>query len=121
MPTARGETFLMPTPQGLHLFVVASAPCALGKVVLVSISSWKGPRCDPTCIISAGHHHFITHDSYAAYNFSDIERCMTIDAGIAQGRFIPKGPLPEPILTSLCEGVLNSRFTPRKVKAYLQS
>ena len=97
MPIVRGDTFLMPTPNGMHLFIVASNPCAQNKVVLVSISSWKGDRCDHTCRFGGGHHPFVNHDSYAVYNFSQTERCVTIQAGLDQGRFVPKEPFADPM------------------------
>lgn len=102
-----------------HLFVVCTSPCAANKVVLANISSWKATNCDPTVRLSAGVHPFITRDSYVVYNFSDIERCITIQAGIDQGRFTKREPFPELELTEICDGMTVSRFTPRKVKRYL--
>ena len=104
---------------GNHLFVVCTDPCELGKVVLVNISSWKGERCDPTVRLEIGSHPFITRDSYVVYNFAEIERRITIEAGEAQGRFVRREDFIEPDLSRIVDGLMQSRFTPRKVKKYL--
>jgi hypothetical protein len=109
----------MPTANGMHLFVVCTDPCVLGKVALTNISSWKGNHCDPTVKIGAGIHGFVTHDSYVAYNFSEVERTITIESGVKLTRFVQKDPFPDPPLTQIVEGLLLSRFTPRKVKKYV--
>jgi hypothetical protein len=103
----------------MHLFVVCTDPCEQGKVALANISTWKGDHCDATVKIGGGTHGFITHESYVAYNFSDVERTITIEAGIRLSRFIPKGPFPDPPLSEIVAGFLTSRFTSRKVKNYL--
>lgn len=103
----------------MHLFVVCTVPCHAGKVVLANITTWKDARCDDTVRITSGAHPFITHDSYVAYNFSEIERAITVEAGIRLGRFIPREKFQEPDLTRISDGLLLSQFTPRKVKKYL--
>lgn len=104
---------------GNHLFVVCTNPCAAGKVVLANISSWKGDKCDPTVRFPVGTHPFITKNSYVVFNFAEVERCMTIEAGERQGRFVRREPFPEPDLSQIEAGLLASRFTPKKVKKYI--
>lgn len=87
--------------------------------MLVNVSSWKGPQCDPTTRFDAGVHPFIGQESYAIYNYGEVERVVTIVAGLNIGRFLPKEPFPEPALTQIEAGILTSRFTPRKVKKYV--
>lgn len=104
---------------GNHLFVVCTDPCDNRKIVIANISSWKGEKCDATVRISQGVHPFITRDSYVVYNFAEIERCITIQTGEDQGRYVRKEVFREPELTQIYEGLLTSRYTPRKVKKYL--
>lgn len=121
MPIALGDTFLMPVGgSGNHLFVVCTIPCNAGKVVLANVSSWKGDHCDDTVRLAAGSHPFLTLDSYVIYNYAEVERTITIEAGVAQGRFIPRDRFQEPSLSAIIAGLLVSPFTPRKVKRYLQ-
>ena len=110
----------MPTGgNGNHLFVVCTAPCANNKVVLANISSWKGDRCDPTVRFDVGIHPFLTKQSYVVYNYAEVERCVTINRGEELGKFVRRTPFPEPYLTQVYDGLMVSRFTPRKVKKYL--
>lgn len=104
---------------GVHLFVVCTNPCDAGWVVLANISSWKGNRCDPTVRFPPGIHPFITKDSYVVYNFAELERIITISIGVKQGRFTERETFPEPGLSEIEDGLLKSRFTPRKVKKYV--
>lgn len=105
---------------GFHLFVVCTEPCANRKVVLVNISSWKGAICDGTVRLQSGVHPFINKDSYAVYQYSEVERCITVEAGEHQGRYVRRESFPEPYLTEVFDGIARSRFTPRKVKKYLE-
>lgn len=120
MSVSRGDTYLMPTGDGgFHLFIVCTEPCESGFVVLANLSSWKGDRCDSTVRFAPGVHPFVNVDSYVAYNFSVLERSITIEAGINQGRFLARDPFPESGLSQIEQGFMLSRFTPRKVKKYL--
>jgi hypothetical protein len=87
----------MPTGgNGHHLFVICTAMCANNKFVLANITTWTGEHCDATVRFQNGDHPFID-----------------------QGRFVQRDNLPEPKLTEVETGLLESRFTPRKVKNYL--
>lgn len=106
----------MPSGDGKHLFVVCTSPCSKGKVVIANISTWKGDKCDGTVRLTLGDHPFLDRDSYVAYNFSDIERTITIDAGVRLGRFVQREDFSEPQLSAVEQGLLASRYTPRKIK-----
>ncbi|MDD9739190.1 hypothetical protein PVW47_05265, partial [Marinovum sp. SP66] len=84
-------------------------------------SSWKGGNCDPTVRLQSGAHPFISRDSYVVYNFAEVERCITIEAGVTQGRFVRREPFQGPDLSRIINGISKSRFTPKKVKKYLAS
>ena len=105
----------------MHLFIVCTAPCSAGKVVLANVSSWKDDRCDGTVKLGAGEHPWLNVPSYVAYNFSEVERVITVEAGIRLGRFVQRDNFPEPRLSDIEAGLLQSRFTPRKVKKYVRA
>jgi len=69
--------------------------------------------------LQAGDHPFINRNSFVLFQFSMVERRVTIQAGLDQGRFVQREDLPEPNLTDIENGLLRSRYTPRKVKNYL--
>ena len=110
----------MPTGgNGHHLFVICTNMCANNKFVLANITTWTGNHCDATVRLQNGDHPFVDRDSFVLFQFSMVERQITIQAGLDQGRFVQRENLPEPKLTEIESGLLQSRFTPRKVKNYL--
>ena len=103
----------------MHLFIVLTDPCERGFVVLANITEWKGDHCDATTRLVIGDHPFLHKDSYVAYHYAQMERAITIEAGVNQSRFVQKEDFTEPKLTEIEDGLINSRYTPRKVKNYL--
>jgi len=67
-----GATYLVPSGPNdkMHLHVVLVPPDEAGETIWVSICSIKeGLYSDNSCEFLGGEHEFITHQSYAAYNF----------------------------------------------------
>lgn len=110
----------MPTGgNGLHLFVICTDMCANNKFVLANITTWTGERCDPTVQLNFGDHPFIDRHSYVLYQMALVERRITIEAGVSQGRFAQREDMPAAKVQEIQDGLMASRFTPRKVKNYL--
>lgn len=114
----------MPSGQGNHLFVAlndpgpfdgyGSAPC----LALVNFSSIPNPPVpfDRTCVIVAGCHPFVQHDSYVSYRHTRIEQERDVVARIAQGVYIPHEPIDVALLQRIRAGLLVSPFTRREFK-----
>ena len=119
---ARCDTLMIPSgAAGDHLFFITTDACAAGKHLLVNVTSIKLDRhVDDTCIIKAGEHRFVTHDSYILY------RGAIIDDGVRLGRMVDgwvyrKGDAASDELTTrILAGFADSPFTPRHVTAYLR-
>jgi hypothetical protein len=123
---SKGCTLLIPSgttlnPDSKHLFVVLTNPCAGGQHLLTSITSMKPNRpYDPTCVLEAGEHPFLDHQSYVFYarpkqvGHAGIIKC--VKAGI----YIAKQNCDEALLKKIREGVAASAMTPRWAKEYFR-
>lgn len=117
-------TLLIPSgslrnPNAKHLHVILTDACADGLHLLGSITSvQRGIFHDKTCIIQAGEHPFITHDSYFAYR-----RLMTslgnhVIKCVDGWEYNPKEPVSDALFDRICAGIDVSEFTPRGMRTY---
>jgi hypothetical protein len=78
-----------------HLHIICNDPAYYPRnesycVLAVNISSCKfGIKFDDTCILKAGEHPFIKHDSYVVYRHSVIWQAEKIIAKVASGEIVP--------------------------------
>lgn len=128
IPTRRA-TVLVPSgtaqqPNLKHLFILVTEPDGEPKVVImVSISSVRpGAHLDPTCLLYSGDHPFVSRDSFVAYRTAQFIETDRLMRGVKKGVLIPKDPMESSIFARICQGVLDSRFTPGEIKiAYSQT
>lgn len=120
----RGDTLLIPSgtladPNKKHLFIVLTKECNGGEHLLVSISTVRPSIFhDPTCLISAGEHPFVTVPSFVEYRMA-----RTIDAAhickcVDGWEFMKKEPATGALLKRICDGVLVSKFVPTRILNY---
>lgn len=122
----KGKSLLFPSatysdPNGRHLFVICTNPCAEKKVLLATVSTWRGKSCDPTCILPVNCHSFVTTDSFVRYQLSRIEDAATITAGVSQGVFIKQPDFDPNILQLICDGFETSQQAPQSIVAYYKA
>ena len=122
----KGSTLLIPSgtssnPDGKHLFFILTNPCAGNQHLLVSATSVKPARAhDPTCLLAAGAHPFIEHQSYIFYAgvkqlpHSGIIKCVSGTI------YTPKEPCDPQLLERIRAGVTVSAMTPRWAKEYFR-
>lgn len=120
-----GSAFLIPSgtahnPNVKHMFVVCTAVNPDGQVVLASISSWKNSLCDPTCILEAGAHPFVTKKSYVLYRKSRIESVETLQRGIDQSVFVVLDDVGPELVEIITAGIIKSKQTPWQVKRFVK-
>lgn len=109
-----GETFLLsigrvPTP---HLWVILWGPAGPAKAYLAVFLTTLRPHSDRSCILSAGDHPFLHHDTAVAYR--DIQRFTEERLAdlIADGTAKPRQPADDAILERLRAGFFTSAHTP---------
>jgi hypothetical protein len=80
--------------------------------------SWTNNLCDATCILQAHEHEWLRRLSWVIYRKARIEAAATLDNGVAQGIFEPRGMMNAQTFLRIWNGICRSPETPRKVKNY---
>lgn len=123
----RRATVLVPSgtterPDLKHLFILLNDPHGEEqKVLIVSISTIReGRHYDGACRLFAGDHPFIRVDSWVVYAKARIETSSDLVKGVAQQVLIQHEPMPGEVFARICQGVLDSRHTPRYLKEFFR-
>lgn len=116
-----GETLLIPSGAGYHLFVVLNSPAdyptyPAQSCVLVSFSTIRAGPYDTTRIIPAGVHPFIQAPSFVAYRQARMETGANLAARVNSGAYIPRDPISNNLRIDLIQGLYVSPLTPRYLK-----
>lgn len=104
-----------------HLWViVAEIDTTANTAICVNVTSRRG-HSDTTCILKAGDHRFVDHDS--VINYSDA-REMPLDLVeqallVRTTQFVCKlhDPCKPEVLARIQQGLLDSKQTPKGIKA----
>ena len=116
-------TLLMPSgtennPDLKHLFIICTDADGTGQHLLVNVTTWRNDFCDPSCILEADTHEFITAKSYILYRKARIETAQTLLNGVQNGTFFPKECLEQEHFENVCKWIVLSPHTPRGIKQY---
>ena len=121
MTVNEGDTFLFEYPEPYnHLFIVITK-VENGTVACTMITSVKGNpnHDDPACIIHAGDHPFIKHDSFIAYKNTVIFEESMLIKNLENGIYPKKEPVTPALLAKIKAGAFNSKkIQPRFLKYY---
>ncbi|QUS39286.1 hypothetical protein RPMA_10895 [Tardiphaga alba] len=108
-------------PDRHHLFVILTEACEQGFHLAVSLSSVKaGVKHDPTCVLDAGCHDFVTAQSFVMYGKIEKLRSAHISKCVAGWTYKPRGEMPDEQFTRICDGVEASDFTPGWARHYFK-
>jgi hypothetical protein len=108
---------LVPSGPDKHLYVVLTEPDNDGMHVLVNISSIDPEiSYDATCVLKAGEHKFVKHESYAAYDFAIERHGNHVDDRAAKGIWIKQEDASEELVAKICNGIKKSPRTKRGIK-----
>ena len=120
-----GQTYLASTGNGNHLFIIVLGPidieCYQKKQFLsVNVTSIEGTKnYDTACVIRAGEHPFIKHDSYVAYRFARLDSEQHLE-NLCKTQWIRKEDCSESLLKRMKEGLRKSREIPKYLKDILK-
>ncbi|PUE13608.1 hypothetical protein B9Z38_16595 [Limnohabitans sp. MMS-10A-160] len=91
--------------------------------MMVSLSTVRqGVPHDPACILYAGDHAFVKHDSYVVYQKARIEEADKVLRGVKSGQLVPQAPMDGAVFARICKGLEESRLTPtRLLNFYLKA
>lgn len=120
-----GACLLVPSGRGdkSHLFTVVLGPKLLAghggqqQVVMVSVTTVKPdfPH-DPACVIQAGEHPFIDHESYVYYREPRVEAVDHVERMIQTMGWQPKEPCSQALCEKILQGLKVSKRVPRHIK-----
>lgn len=125
-----GATLLIPSgpehdPDRMHLFVVLTNPFddrgdGVQRVLLVSLSTVHDHKNhDPACVLEAGEHRFVKHESFVVYRKARIEEANKLTEGVRKNIFQPNERVNDEILLKIRQGLESSEHTtPRILKFY---
>lgn len=123
MPHALGDCFLIPSGGKNHLFTIVLGPELLDgygqneQVVLVSVTTIKPDApYDPACVLRAGDHPFITHDSYVLYRKPEIRTVQEVDRMIETMGWQPREACTPEVYRRIMAGLHASKLMPRHAK-----
>ena len=115
----KGKTYLVPSGEVLHLFVVLTNKCNNHMHMLVPLCSIRPPRrYDNTCVITVDEkaHPFIRHDSYIKYAQMQVRHVNVIKRYIENGSYIEREDIDVAVFERVCEGVNGSPHIPRGIR-----
>ena len=100
-----------------HLWLVITEPFGdPPKVIIVNLTTQRDGS-DTTVVLGAGDHPYVTHPSVVFFadardvEVNHLERLVALDGSRLHG-----DPCSDELLTSIRDGLLESSFTPRKIK-----
>lgn len=124
----QGACLLVPSgPEDYkHLFAIAVGPEQLDghgarpHVIMVSVTTVKPeyPH-DPACVIRAGEHPFIVHDSYVYYRDPRVESVDHVEKMVLTSVWQERDPCSAELLQRIRAGLLSSTRVPRHIKKLL--
>jgi len=107
-----GDTFLLPGKED-HLWAVISDPSIDPEhVVVVLFVSWT-EKYDQACVLKAGDHPFIKHDTCVQYAGAKVVPDVLLETYKGSGELRPKAPLSTEILALIRQRAEASDITTR--------
>src|ERR1700733_13729600 len=105
-------------PLRLHLFVVLTDPSSRpGFVLIAPICSVVAATDDRTCIIGAGDHSSITHESFVDYSRCRCDvTAQDLERGVNKGVFVEREILQQAVFNRIVAGLSTSPRTKPYVK-----
>lgn len=118
--TARaGDTFLLtggnvPSP---HLWVILWGPAGPADAYLAVFLTTLRSYSDKTCILAAGDHPFIRHDTAVSYRAVERFTAEKLRDLAARGLAKPRQPVDAAVLERMQAGFFTSAHTPNAMKS----
>lgn len=109
-----------------HLHVVMNDPVHCGElndlsVLVVNFSTVQpGAYHDPACVVQAGCHPFIRHESYVVYRGATVLKVPRLEAKIQTGDVRPDAPVSRIVYDQIRAGFDMSDLVSPKISRYLR-
>jgi hypothetical protein len=115
----RKAALLIPFNDVPHLFVVMNNPDKDGLCLLVMISSTKQGRShDKACLLKAGDHEFIKHDSHIVYRLAYHSPSVHVSNMVQRKLYSEKTDVSDELFSRISEGLRTSDETTPAILRY---
>ena len=102
-----------------HLWIVINDPHAHNGIALIVNVSTLRSDAETTCIVKAGEHVFIKHDSYVRYMSARSPKAADIIKAIKAGKIKSHQAASQSLLNKLRAGAQASTMLPMEMKGLL--
>lgn len=124
---AVGDAMLIDSgPTGLHLHVIIWGPgdvewlASKPQMILAGVTTiYTGVPHDTGCVLAAGEHEFISHDSYVHFRKLRVDEPAHIDAMVNAGQWKAKTGCSGALVKKMRAGLCASRMVDRRFKLLL--
>ncbi|MCI0390265.1 MAG: hypothetical protein MOB07_16065 [Acidobacteria bacterium] len=104
-----------------HLWIVLTDPEGdPPQVVMVNLNT-KRDGSDTTVVLHPGEHRFIKHETVVNYSDARFVEVGNLQALIAMHRDWQDDDCSDDLLAKIRQGLIDSPFTPNKIKTYCQA
>jgi hypothetical protein len=106
-----GDTFRIPQPGtslDSHLWVVISDPAQDANAILIVNFTTVRADSDTACVLAAGEHPFVKHDTCVNYRGAKVVSEASIQTLMSAGHVQPHAAVAAAILKRIQEGAANS-------------
>lgn len=119
-----GVCLLLPKPDRYakdHLWIVLTEPHGDSPEVAIVSLTTKRPGSDLTTVLKPGDHPFIKHETVVSYADARIVQAGALLSFLALQRDARNDDCPDELLARIRQGLLDSPFTPNKIKDYCRA
>jgi hypothetical protein len=118
-----GSTFVNREARDLppHLWIVISDDETSQEVVIVNFTTLQAISADKSCVVEPGEHPFVHHRTCVNYRDARVVPLVLLESGRKSGLLTPNSNVSQELLAKIRQGAANSRLTPMKVLAALES
>lgn len=118
----RGGGILMPFNDKPHLFAIMNDECRDGQCLVIMLTTvHRGRYFDQTCIVNAGEHPFVQHESYLLYRKAETPRAQHVRNMLSKGYFRPKDDFSTALFDRIALGIYDSDETTPRIIRYADS
>lgn len=115
-----GDTFLIAfrnTRCREHLWILVTEPDSCGEVVIISVTTLRN-NIDQTVTLQPWDHPYINHLSAVLFGDARIVHRDSLNGDVGRAEVRRHRPCSPELHRLICDGILSSDFTPRKVASF---
>ncbi len=119
----QGDTFWIPSSDsGIeHLHVIISDPEINHESVVVVPLTTSDGWAEETCVLYAGCHPAIVHDTCVDYRRADLVSAIKLDTALTNRQIRKSAPISSEILKDILAGANETRFLPGRCDKVLSA